>query len=402
MDARQNDSLFAYAVQYLEDGPEVSTITPADAARKLREAAERLPVSMVLLGWNTPRAVREACAGETLRTGATLYRWHPLLTGDGVFFPRDEWRTIGLSGRPIPGFRGLPEFTFVCPNRPGVRDAVLEHLETSLKSGEHRGVFLDRIRYPSPAGDPEEQLGCFCEGCQGAAAEIGLDLPLARERIRTSLGSPERFLRALFGGGDETLAALLRFRASSVARIVQEAAKVARTAGLRVGLDCFSPVLARAAGQDVALLNRHCDWIKIMTYGHTNAPAGLPFELAAAVGWAVRRGMAERRALACLSQSGGIALPATCADLLSGGVSSEALGVEVRRACRIGVREVLAGIELVEMEGVTRLTRDQVHANARAFRTAGAAGLVLSWDLLHIPLAYLDVLRAENRERGRA
>ena len=79
---------FQYAVQFLEGSAGVVDIPPDGARRKLRAAAERLPISMVLLGWGLPPALRDACAEETRRIGAQLYRWHPLLTGDGEFVPR--------------------------------------------------------------------------------------------------------------------------------------------------------------------------------------------------------------------------------------------------------------------------------------------------------------------------
>lgn len=383
---------FAYAVQYLEAGPEVAGIAPDAARRRLRAAAERLPISMVLLGWNLSPALVEACAEETRLMGARLYRWHPLLTGDSVFCPRPEWRTISLSGRPVPGFRDLPEFTFVCPNRPAVRDAVLDHLGKCLEGGAYEGVFLDRIRYPSPTGDPETLLGCFCEDCARAAAEAGFDLPAAREGIRTFLQSPESFVRALFRDELEPLAAFLEFRSRSVARMIGQAAGVARFHGLAVGLDCFSPVLTRTVGQDLALLDRHCDWVKVMTYGHTLAPAGVPFEMAGALDWLMRNSVTADRALACIAESTGLALPGDCESLKSEGLTPQTLGSEIRRARAAGVSKVLAGMELVELEGITRLDRNQIRADAQAFRDAGADGLVLSWDLWHIPLAYLELL----------
>jgi hypothetical protein len=387
------DTGFTYAVQYLEDGPGVSGISPAEARAKLRAAAERLPISMVLLGWNVPPALRDACAEETRRAGAQLYRWHPLLTGDGVFSPRPEWRVIGLAGRSVSGFRDMPEFTFVCPNRPAARDAVLERLGRSLEGGVYEGVFLDRIRYPSPAGDPEERLGCFCGDCERAAEEAGFDLRPVRDRIRACLKSPEGFLRALFRGGEEPLETFLQFRGRSVAQMVERAARLARSAGIAtVGLDCFSPALARAVGQDLGLLDRHSEWIKVMTYGHTNAPAGLPFELASAMDWLVGRSIAEGQALAAVAESAGIATPESRAGLIRDGLRAEDLASEIRRARAAGVKKVLAGIELVDLEAVTRLSREQIRADARAFRDAGADGLALSWDLWHIPPAYLELV----------
>jgi hypothetical protein len=99
----------SFAVHYLEDGPGIAGIKPEDARARLQGAFERLPVTHVLLGWSLPEALIESCAAECTRAGAQLYRWHPLLTGDGVLVPRAEWRTVGLDGEAVRGFRGLPE-----------------------------------------------------------------------------------------------------------------------------------------------------------------------------------------------------------------------------------------------------------------------------------------------------
>ncbi len=396
-----------FAVQYLESGPGVEEITPSDARARLRAAFERLPISQVLLGWNLPPALVVACREEADRAGARLFRWHPLLTGDGTFVPRPEWQTVGLDGELVPGFRGLPEFTFVCPNRPAVRQAALEHLTDVLRSDEYQGVFLDRIRYPSPAADPARLLACFCDDCRRAASAEGLDLEAVRHRIQALLADPARtlrFVQALLapqssepGTPDPDLAALcafLDFRARSVDRFVQAAAELIHARGLGVGLDCFSPGLAYMVGQDLAALDAHCEWVKIMTYGHALGPAGLPFELLDLAGWLVSRWpLGEAEALALLSGATRLPLPSTRAALGKDGLAPEALAAEVRRARAAGVSTLLAGIELVEIEGVVRLDRTQITADLCACREAGADGLVLSWDLWHIPLERLDLVR---------
>ncbi|RPI25078.1 MAG: hypothetical protein EHM70_20535, partial [Chloroflexota bacterium] len=161
------------AAQYLEPGPEI--ISPHQARQHLRAAFNILPISILIVGWNLAEDVEAACAEEAARQGARLFRWQPLFTGDGIFSPRPEWQTIGMNGNRVAGFRGMDEFTFVCPNRPAVREAALEHLSDVLRSGTYQGVFLDRIRYSSPSQDPESDLACFCEDCRTAAAKEGLD-----------------------------------------------------------------------------------------------------------------------------------------------------------------------------------------------------------------------------------
>lgn len=395
-----------FAVQYLEDGPHVASLAPEQVRGRLRAAFERLPLSAVLLGWNLPERLLTACREETARHGAQLYRWHPLLSGDGTFTPRPEWRTVGLDGRPVAGFRDMSEFTFVCPNRPAVQEAALAHLQQLIRRGKYDGFFLDRIRYPSPAADPAHLLACFCDDCRRVAAEEGLDLDRAREHlvalwstrrgVQASLqvlldpAAPANLMPELMA-----LRAVLDFRARSVTRFVRAATELVGGAGLAVGLDCFSPALATMVGQDLGALDACGDWIKVMSYGHVFGPAGLPFELLAFANWLTGAGgRGDGEALAWLSAATRLRLPSTGRALRERGLSSEALGGEIIRAHRVGVRRVLAGVELVEIEGVCELEATQIDADLRAFCAAGADGLALSWDLWQMPLERLELVRA--------
>ena len=391
-------------IQYLEDGPGARAIAAGDAAARLREAFARVPLTHVLLGWNLPGSIVSACRQETARAGARLYRWHPLLTGDGTLAPRREWQTVGLAGKAVPGFQDMPEFTFLCPNRPGVGEAGLAHLRRLCRTGWYEGVFLDRIRYPSPANDPGQALACFCSDCRRAAAEEGLDLDEAQRQIQALLRSPggrANYLHALLDpaasvDADPDLQALgrfLRFRAHSVSRYVALAAKLVREHGLEVGLDCFAPSLAWSVGQDLGTLDAHGDWIKAMSYGHTLGPAGMPFELLGLAEWLVHSGDSEKAALTMLASACGLPLPATRAALRQEGLSAAALSQDLNKGRAAGVNTLLAGIELVDLEGVTWLRESQIRGDLHAILDTGVDGLSLSWDLLHIPLERLSLVR---------
>jgi hypothetical protein len=394
------------AVQYLEPGPEVDRIPPEQARARLRAAFERLPITDVLIGWNLPRSTLDACREEAHQAGAQLYRWHPLLTGDGTLIPQAAWRTLGLQGEPVPGFQGMPEFTFVCPNCAQARIAVLERVRQVVESGDYDGVFLDRIRFPSPAADPSRWLACFCVDCERAAAETGLELALVRQMLHELLEKPERwrpFLQTMLGAPAPEympadlilLRAFLDFRARSVTRLVKEAADLIHASGLAVGLDSFSPALTRMVGQDLGALDAGAEWTKVMTYGHTLGPAGLPFELLELAHWMKERlDLADSAVLEALSQASGLLLPVSLDELRLAGLAPDALAAEIERGRAAGVGQLLAGVELVEFEGITHLSTEQIKADLQACRDAGADGLVLSWDLWHIPLEWLDLVRS--------
>jgi hypothetical protein len=379
----------------LEDSPDLHDLDPQAIAAHLRSALAILPIDALLIGWNVPAALFRACATVTEQAGVPLYRWHPLLTSDGTLEPRQEWMTISALGEPVPGFQNMPEFTFVCPNRPAARDAMLKRLHAVLHDGPYQGVFLDRIRFPSPAADPVGALACFCPDCHRVAAHEGLDLESARQRV-LALAHDPLLVQALLAGGDPMLEPLLAFRRRTITRFVGEAAAIARGAGCAVGLDGFSPAIAPLVGQDLGALARCGDWTKIMSYGHTYGPAGLPFELLGLAEWLIAQcGIAPTSALHMLTRASGLALPQTRADLRATGVAPHALASEVQRAHARGVEPLLFGIELVDIPGVAELEAQQIRADLRAIRAAQPHGVAISWDLRFIALERLKLLREE-------
>ncbi len=398
------------AVQYLESNPGTSPQVQQRVAGKLRQTMDLLPISLLLIGWEAAQHLIQICREEAERHGAKLYRWHPLLTGDGCFVPRREWQTIGLNGEPVPGFRGLPEFTFVCPNQPSVQEAAAAHLAEILSAGLYDGIFLDRIRFPSPAADPTAHLACFCPDCHAAAAEQGLDLTQVQDVLTGLCSSAPKVLAllSLLFSPDrpepelvdlQLVRQFLHFRKSSINTFVARTAALIRRHDLAVGLDSFSPSLTNMVGQDLPGLNQFGDWIKPMTYGHTLGPSGLPFELGHLSQWLCDAlGMEEREALHHLSRTLQQPLPESISGLRLRGVTPQFIQEEVARARCAGVDCLLAGMELVQMEGVTNLSMQQIKSNLVAYGRGGADGIVFSWDLQLMPQEWLQLVAAQLEE----
>lgn len=360
---------------------------------RLQAAFDILPISMVLLGWNAPRRLVDACAEITTQHNARLFLWHPLLTSDGVFDPLPEWRPVGLDGEVVHGYQGDPEFTFACPNHPAAREAALEHLSSVLRGSPYQGVFLDRIRYPSPAADPGSQLACFCPYCRQAANLEGLDLDAVQHSLKGMLAHPgggrvlvESLLKPRRTPSEKNLLeSFLDFRQRSITRLVQEAANIATSQGMALGLDCFSPSLTRMVGQDLTSLNACCEWIKIMTYTHTLGPAGMPFELLGLADWLTTRfHLNDAQVLRCLANASRLALPDSLDALRASGLPTEAIPAEIQLGRSLGVDQLLVGVALVDLPGINSVSPDGDYADLNACYQAGADGLVLSWDLWHI------------------
>jgi hypothetical protein len=392
-------------IQYLEDSPEMAHLDEKAIVNKLSAAAERLPFTHLLIGWNVPLPILETCRMEAERLGMRFLRWQPLLTDDKALHPNPEWRAVGLMGNKLVGYRSLPEFTFLCPNHPAVQEAVAKHLANLIHLGLYQGLFLDRVRFPSPSADPINELGCFCDHCQRKAAEVGLDL--AQVKVDLVCSTRDEKSRAVLvkslltgkmdpeqTGQNLNIGQFVAFRKKSLVDFLAMVSHMLREAQLEIGLDCYSPSLTHMVGQDLTSMGALVDWIKLMTYAHTFAPAGIPFELSGLVHHLTSKGVInERQVLGMIGKTIHLPLPTSLRALKNDGLSTMALEKEVRFGVETCSTPVLAGMELVELEGVTNLNPDQIRSDLIGLIESRSAGLALSWDLLHIPLERLDLVR---------
>jgi len=392
-------------IQYLEDSPTLDQLDLKAVVNKLCAAAERLPITHLLIGWNVPLFLLDACRSEAERLGIHFLRWHPLLTTDKRFRPNPTWQTEGLMGDKLVGYHGMPEFTFFCPNHPAVQEAVYKHLLVLVRQGIYQGFFLDRVRFPSPSTHPVSDLGCFCEHCQRKSVEVGLDLRNVQRRILQQIQDEKgriSLTNSLLSGqtnpedSDQGLVVsqFLAFRKRSVRDFLALIVQPLRDAQMEIGLDCFSPSLTHMVGQDLHALSELVDWIKLMTYAHTLGPAGLPYELSGFLSYLnSSTKLNEKQTLDLISQSIGLPLPNDRVSLIQDGLSSLALEREVKHGIELCSSPLLAGIELVELEGVTQLSPYQIKVDLTAVKQAKPAGLAISWDLLNISLERLDQVR---------
>jgi hypothetical protein len=399
---------FIYAVQYLEAGMNV----PVEAAKeKLRAAFDLLPISKVIIGWNVSSEHEYACAEVCSDYRKQLYRWQPLLCSDGKLGGEKHQSTINMAGEPVRGFMDMPEFTFRCPNNPEVFSAVINHTASLFTKGIYTGVFLDRIRFPSPMADPENMLACFCPFCLKKAEKDGIDIDSVKRNLKEMLHNPDTALSLpalLFNNQEGTkgnteaykeIRRFFNFRCDSVSGFVGEvSAHVKKQYNLSVGLDCFSPVLTYAVGQKLSGLAAVSDWIKVMTYGHTMGVAGLPFELSSLVSWVVKtKKCPESEALELVSRATGLPMEKSLESLRRNGFSPDALGIEIKRGINGCSGKLYAGMELVDEKDITNLSVPQIIGDFTLFKNSGAHGVVLSWDLWHIPLERLSLIASIMR-----
>ena len=181
-------------------------------------------------------------------------------------------------------------FRFVCPNNPVARKKTLRRLRGLLERYSFAGVFLDKVRFPSPANGLDELLSCFCDHCRAAATAVDLNLDAVIRMFENRAiavapgdnGGQQHWLEGLTSV-NPLLSQFLRFRMDCITKLVAEAHGEVSRLGRKVSLDLFSPGLAPLVGQDYRALSRHCAWAKPMTYRVAKGPAGLRLEIPALV-----------------------------------------------------------------------------------------------------------------------
>jgi hypothetical protein len=401
---------FIIAGQITTGHSELADLTPQKVTAAVNRINDVLPVEILCIGWREIPDLYHALTSESRVTKETFV-WYPLLS-DYPGLEASEL-VVNYKGKPAGGWVGFPEgdevhetFQFGCPNNPQVREKTLHHLEYLLTTYAFDGVFLDKLRFPSPANSFDDMLSCFCPHCRARAQQRGLDL----DAVRAGLGDPQQ-LRAgsppgEWGGTglrwlDDLLGELpllqhfLGFRAESIAGLVREAYELARRLGRKMSLDMFSPGLAPLVAQDYSRLGEYAAWVKPMSYRFTQAPASLRLEVPTLV-----QGIADLLSIspAEVKRWAGEHVPGI-GDTDPGrykveGTPQALFAAEVAAAVdKLAPVPVLLGLETVYWPGLTEPTAGDVFEMARAGREAGVAGACFSWDLLHSPLENIAALK---------
>jgi hypothetical protein len=244
-----------------------------------------------------------------------------------------------------------------------------------------------------------ENFACFCPYCQRAAADRGLDLERVRltyHHLLKDTDGVKRLISTFFtpGSSDNILEDFFRFRSECISETVRRVSLQIHNAGLAVGLDCFSPCLTRMVGQDLSLLSQTCDWMKLMIYPHVFGPAGLPYEvlcLANGLNQTYRLPLGE--SLSLIAQACGLQVPQDVEILKRDGFGVETIQQEISRIKKNREVPIYAGVALVQMENIHSVDDNQIQEDILANQATDVAGLVISWDLWHIPTERLQMLR---------
>ncbi len=391
----------ALAAQLMVGKDELAAFGEAGIAARLERAAEILDFGWLFLAVEDPSSALARSAVAACRArGARTALWTMVLADAPGPTPPEVRDAQGRAGYgrlgrwPEMGL-GQEKFLFACPGR-ALDDAQGPARATeALRASGADAVFLDRIRYPSPAGGLELLGACGCAACRSRYhAATGEGWPdLAAWALELAAGGgrgTERFL--------ERAAPALAFRAGTIAGVVGRWAAAARAAGAEVGLDLFAPALAHLVGQDYALLAPHADFVKAMLYCKARGPAGLPLELCCLASGLVQGGVPPEAALEFSAALTGLPLAEIEAAAGVDGLPPERAGAERDRALRSMAQagpsapRLYAGLELVDHPAYS--TRIDAGTRDRYLAALSGTPVAVCWNLLHVPEEHLRAVRA--------
>ncbi len=394
---------------------ELTKTSVRDAVRRARELAG---LDGLIIAAGSHPAQTADIAAEARACGVESYLWFPVLAdvpgvparAEDLVVCADGARGNGRSGAWEGLAGGDEEFAFSCPNNAASVDRAFEAYTRLIDRTGVTGVMLDRIRFPSPANGFEALFTCFCGFCAARyQAETGR--PLGRERERatgflsrlatltaSSLGAEWSEIDDLWTAAG--LTDLARFRRRSVVDAVRRFAQAARSRGLKVGLDLFSPSMAGLVSQDYRALAGLADWIKPMIYRLAAGPAGLPLELASLTRAlsALCLGLGDAGACRLVGAATGWDIPESSAELLAHGLPESVIASELGRIRSLGLSgtAVYAGIEAVSIPAFHIDVTREVLERSLSCLGEPATGLIASWNLLRIPEENLRLIGALN------
>jgi len=347
--------------------------------------------------------VRKICTDFKIKT----YLWYSILA-DISGFKVEQEQSVETFDR-LHGYgrngcwdklgKGEENFLFLCPNDEENIRQIFNQYQNKIIESDFDGVFLDRIRFPSPSNGFELLFSCFCKSCLNKFYnKYSEDLENCRYQAKAVFEKFKtidiNYLQICQSFSDiiiqDNLKKFYGFRKQNIYQVVKIFADKAKQMGKLVGVDLFAPSLAPLVSQDYQLLAKTCDWIKPMIYCHTSSPAGLPLELYCFIRAIldINPALDEGQLIREISRIIGVDLPTQINDLLKNGISEHIICSEMQKIKEFNLPEkvdIYVGIEAVQIPKVCNIDRSILKKYLESFIKTDTKGIILSWNLLKIP-----------------
>lgn len=364
-----------YIIQLSTGSFEKSSVKAADVLQKLELCCRHLRPEKLIFGWAPDAELNRMICEFSAEQGMESYLWLPVFAEIQDFTKVRINRKITQDKEKAFNTDGGDRFEFACQSDALTLKRVEEVFDKMTDGCAVNGVFLDRIRYASPAVSGNAIYGCWCPHCQNTYQSCGVAtgkiLEMAGNRDLGKFIPKERHGMA-YRFADQNVDRLMEAKRTVISRQVSQLCGAFRKRGLKIGIDTFAPAIADFVGQDLPALGKQADFVKPMVYLRTNAPAGLPFELKG-LGEAVKRKL----------------------DQLWGGPVDTITNV-VKQVCLLkdmGIG-VTPGIDVNKIEGICSADGNYVRTFIEELGKAGCDAVVLSWDVMRISREMTETLES--------
>lgn len=381
---------------------EIEKLTLNGIKQSILKAKEHMGLDSLIIH-STDMRITEKTIAFCRENEIDSYLWFPILADSWNFKPNDDELLLQHTGKWGNGTIGAwesliadgEEFRFVCPNNYNATNRIFNSYQYLLERLDYDGVMLDRIRYPSCASGFESLFTCFCEHCKSKFEKsFGYSIEKVSKKITRFFTQLQNLDKAALKEWTEMQSLLnpveledqISFKKQNVVDVVSRFSEFAKSRGLIVGLDLYSPSIAPTVFQDYSMLSAYCDWIKPMLYCHVKGPAGLPFEIDClwrALG-SLNSSLAATEIKSFFERALRQSLPENRECLLKQGVPEEILQVELSRIKAEKIADdvrIYPGIEAVQLPEYGVDITPQIMEKYLAPVKKKSEGIIASWNL---------------------
>ena len=236
-------------------------------------------VSKVIIGWNEDYELNKSLVNFIHGNHTEVYFWLPVFSEIVDFDLEDKYVEANIFKSNENTFSSGDNFEFVCQSSLKNIDYIVNKYKQIVKDIKFDGVFLDRIRYNSPAVNKNAIFGCLCDKCLEKYNENGIDIKALLNEDVYTCAIPSEFKEGKYIYSNENFNKLMTYKRDNITKQINELISRFNSMNLKVGLDSFALCFADDVGQDIVALSKKADFIKPMFYLKTTAPAGIPYEL---------------------------------------------------------------------------------------------------------------------------
>ncbi|MGL1890808.1 MAG: hypothetical protein OCD02_04240 [Spirochaetaceae bacterium] len=298
--------------------------------------------------------------------------------------------------------KGEEGFLFVDPTDNLINDNNFNQFKSSMEEYEYDGVFLDRVRYTSPANGFESIFSTFFTSYSSYCLEQNMDLKSEMSKVSNfykkistlddkKLNSFNNFEKIF-----EDFSSFFQYKRNQIYKAVSLYNKYGFNNDKIVGLDLLSPGLSFFTGQDYSLLSTQCDWIKTMSYCYAMGPAAFPLEIICLTNGFrnLAPKVSESAFLRFLQRHFGFELPNNLIEIEKNGVDPKNALVDLKIAQKQVNNSVpiYSGLEIVNCPYFsTKISEGMLDGYIDSLQEE-VLGVVASWNIIHIPDNHFKVL----------